>query len=961
MSVRTLPRRSSRGSLGGSRALVSASRIVLVATLLLLTVPAGLGGRWYSNESGSPTSAGPISHVTGSDRPLDPAAPYALRWLGTPHSVASLSNGYWDNLGQLVTVGSAAYTCYANASGAGGLAPNNLYLLTNASGVWKAYLAGAPLSAMGGDPTCSIALGAWHGVMVEFVAYLSPQNTSNGPLPSVQLIYNPSGSPTGPWVNVSVDPPGTSYEGSIGGNYPDGPSVSIWNSNTVVVTYQNYPPVDTAAASPEVWVESIPLAALPTAPGGQPTEPWFVQIPTSGDNVTGLEADQYPVVTSNPAGVELVFQRGCGCDNGSPENQLAYYRGVVGTDRNVFVVNAGSNNVTVFSATTYAEVASVPIAATVDSAVYDPMNGDVYVTNVSSAYDGLSTVSVISGVTNSIVATITVGQEAAASAYDSSNGDLFVTNLASNAVSVIWGLTNAVVTTIALNFSAGAAAPEGVAYDSGNGYLYVADHDSSNVTVINSSNDSVVTTFPVGSAPAFVAYDSADQEIYVTNSGSDNVSVIRGTSVVGTIPVGNDPWGVTSTAAGELYVANLGSDNVSVIDGATNSVTASIPIVGSPKATTYDAEDGDVLVTSSAQTTTVIQGTTVVATVPVGSAPESVAYDNGSGAIAWQNGTGSPYVVAGYPGSGGLGMSVGFLSNAAGEDFAAYTNSSSVDLQLDAAVGSGTSWSNFSLGSALASSSALYETPGVALGACGFSVGDTMNTNSATGTVVPTVWTLNNSVWTASTFGPTNVSDEVPAFVDVAAQGNYLDTLFVNQPGGGASGTTVFYADQAECTNSTLGSLHTNVPDLSVAGGGSSALVAQALESSGAPLASSYGLSLRWQVTPSSLGTFNRSTGGDVQFTGGDSAGTGTIWVNASQAGWVARAIITVTVTSPSSPPPPSSTNAPAPNNDLLYVGVAVVVGVAAVGGYAFLRGQRVHRPGGANPPPPPPTGPPPT
>ena len=63
-----------------------------------------------------------------------------------------------------------------------------------------------------------------------------------------------------------------------------------------------------------------------------------------------------------------------------------------------------------------------------------------------------------------------------------------------------------------------------------------------------------------------------------------------------------------------------------------------------------------------------------------------------------------------------------------------------------------------------------------------------MNTDSITGTVVPAVWTFNDSAWTSTVFGPTNLSNQVPYFVDVAAQGQYVDALFVNQPPGLAQG-----------------------------------------------------------------------------------------------------------------------------------------------------------------------------
>jgi YVTN family beta-propeller protein len=56
--------------------------------------------------------------------------------------------------------------------------------------------------------------------------------------------------------------------------------------------------------------------------------------------------------------------------------------------------------------------------------------------------------------------------------------------------------------------------------------------------------------------------------IYISNAASNTVSVIDGTSntVIATIGVGSDPWGVgVNPSIGRVYVANHGSNTVSVI------------------------------------------------------------------------------------------------------------------------------------------------------------------------------------------------------------------------------------------------------------------------------------------------------------------------------------------------------------------------------------------------------------
>ena len=72
----------------------------------------------------------------------------------------------------------------------------------------------------------------------------------------------------------------------------------------------------------------------------------------------------------------------------------------------------------------------------------------------------------------------------------------------------------------------------------------------------------------------------AGTRVYVTNYDSNNVSVIdtATNTVVATVTVGSDPFGVSENPAGtKVYVANQGSNNVSVIDTATNTVVATVP------------------------------------------------------------------------------------------------------------------------------------------------------------------------------------------------------------------------------------------------------------------------------------------------------------------------------------------------------------------------------------------------
>src|SRR5205809_920315 len=144
---------------------------------------------------------------------------------------------------------------------------------------------------------------------------------------------------------------------------------------------------------------------------------------------------------------------------------------------------------------------------------------------------------------------------------------------------------------------------------------------------------SVVGTRPVGNQPYGVGYDSGNGYVYVANYNSNNVSVINGTTVVASVVVGNNPFGVGyDIGNGYVYVANGGSDTVSVINGTT--VVASVAVGAYPFGVGYDIGSGFVYATNvNSNDVSVLSGTSVVATIPVGNTPVGVAYDSANGYI----------------------------------------------------------------------------------------------------------------------------------------------------------------------------------------------------------------------------------------------------------------------------------------------------------------------------------------
>jgi len=98
---------------------------------------------------------------------------------------------------------------------------------------------------------------------------------------------------------------------------------------------------------------------------------------------------------------------------------------------------------------------------------------------------------------------------------------------------------------------------------------------------------------------------------------------------------GMEPWGIAyDPSNGYLYVTDWSSGTVSVINGTT--VIATIPVGTNPGGVAYDPSNGYIYVANyGSGTVSVINGAnnTVIATIPVGQGPTGVAYDPSNGYI----------------------------------------------------------------------------------------------------------------------------------------------------------------------------------------------------------------------------------------------------------------------------------------------------------------------------------------
>jgi YVTN family beta-propeller protein len=139
----------------------------------------------------------------------------------------------------------------------------------------------------------------------------------------------------------------------------------------------------------------------------------------------------------------------------------------------------------------------------------------------------------------------------------------------------------------------------------------------------------VTATIPVGNEPFGVSVTPDGSKVYVTNFASSTVSVIdTATDTVTTtiLPVSSFPAGVTANPDGtKVYVANSQqfASNVSVIATATNTVIATIPVGEEPFGIAVTPNGSNIYVASISRTVSVIDSATntVSATIPVGFDP----------------------------------------------------------------------------------------------------------------------------------------------------------------------------------------------------------------------------------------------------------------------------------------------------------------------------------------------------
>lgn len=300
--------------------------------------------------------------------------------------------------------------------------------------------------------------------------------------------------------------------------------------------------------------------------------------------------------------------------------------------------------------------------------VFDPVNGDVYVSDYGS-----NNVSVIDPSTNQILAYVPLGGPFYGGGNlvcDPVTGNVYAGS--GSEVLVISGETNTVVATIPITI-AGGALPEPMTYDAQTRDVFILDGDGTNISVVNQTSLLYTVALPGQYADGAV-YDSSNEEVYATSfsfpscSGTcnvnwDHVSIINGSTAAVT------PTAFTMVAEfrmiyvpafGEIFDAGV-DGNFSVFDPQNGQTLAILNLSADLGGVAYDSKNGLVYVTNRqfgnpyngssitpGNNVTIIDPETErsVGSIPVWSQPVGIAYDDLTNELFVANmGSGSVSVV----------------------------------------------------------------------------------------------------------------------------------------------------------------------------------------------------------------------------------------------------------------------------------------------------------------------------
>jgi hypothetical protein len=181
--------------------------------------------------------------------------------------------------------------------------------------------------------------------------------------------------------------------------------------------------------------------------------------------------------------------------------------------------------------------------------------------------------------------------------------------------------------------------PTSPVYDPANGEVYFVN--SNNVSVLNGTT--LMANLSLSNPPDSITVDTENGFLYVMgvipySADRGVVEVVSDGRQIATISTDLGPSGLFDARNGYVYVASdnvtnpYGQDGlVTVLDG--TSVLASITVGPDSNLLTYNGQTGEVYVASGGENVTVLNGTSVVRIISLSMTPDDAVYDAESGYV----------------------------------------------------------------------------------------------------------------------------------------------------------------------------------------------------------------------------------------------------------------------------------------------------------------------------------------
>ena len=222
--------------------------------------------------------------------------------------------------------------------------------------------------------------------------------------------------------------------------------------------------------------------------------------------------------------------------------------------------------------------------------------------------------------------------------YLTVNGqELFVTNESAGDVYRVRIRKDALPTAADVSILPGEPAAHGVVIDPSSHLAFVTRSDANSVDIFDPAPMAAIKRIPVADDPDAIFYDEFNRLVYVASGDSHIATLIDPTTrlTLATIPLGGKPEFAALDPSTRLLYQNLhDTDSVVVIDIAKRAVLQRWPLQGckAPTGMAFDDIHRRLFIGCGANAVLAVFDLSerrVVATIPIGKGPDSVAFDPG--------------------------------------------------------------------------------------------------------------------------------------------------------------------------------------------------------------------------------------------------------------------------------------------------------------------------------------------